>query len=76
MGAQGANPETPVFVYVHLYTTHGIYSFTSHPKDEAIVVKDTSAAAGIRTQESRVMLNMTKRDSIVMIRADFQQGME
>ena len=26
------------FFYVH-YTTHGTYSFTSHPKDEAIVVK-------------------------------------
>ena len=26
------------FVYVH-YTTHGTYSFTSHPKDEAIMVK-------------------------------------
>ena len=61
LGAQGANPETPgqapslsrpVFFYVH-YTTHGTYSFTSHPKDEAIVLlKDTSATtgqAGIRT---------------------------
>ena len=26
------------FFYVH-YTTHGTYSFTSHPKDEAIMVK-------------------------------------
>ena len=38
------NPETlghdkcPGFFYVH-YTTHGTYSFTSHPKDEAITVK-------------------------------------
>ena len=47
MGAQGANPETqrqafhdkcPEFFYVH-YTTHGTYSFTSHPKDEAIMAK-------------------------------------
>ena len=39
----------PGFFYVH-YTTHGTYSFTSHPKDEAIM--ETSAAtgqAGIRT---------------------------
>ena len=27
----------PGFFYVH-YTTHGTYSFTSHPKDEAIMV--------------------------------------
>ena len=45
--------KCPGFFYVH-YTTHGTYSFTSHPKDEAIMVllKDTSAAtgqAGIRT---------------------------
>ena len=49
--------KCPEFFYVH-YTTHGTYSFTSHPKDEAIMVlkvsmiKDTSAAtgqAGIRT---------------------------
>ena len=26
------------FFYVH-YTTHGTYTFTSHPKDEAIMVK-------------------------------------
>ena len=50
MGAQGANPETPGqapsqvhdkcpgFFYVH-YTTHGTYIFTSHPKDEVIMVK-------------------------------------
>ena len=50
LGAQGANPETPGqapllfhdkcpgFFYVH-YTTHGTYTFTSHPKDEAIMVK-------------------------------------
>ena len=49
MGAQVVNPETPGqapslndkcpgFFYVH-YTTHGTYSFTSHPKDEAITVK-------------------------------------
>ena len=31
--------ECPAFFYVH-YTTHGTYSFTSHPKDEAnIMVK-------------------------------------
>ena len=48
--AQGANLEKPgqapfsftnkcpVLFYVH-YTTHGTYSFTSHPKDEAIMVK-------------------------------------
>ena len=44
--------KCPGFFYVH-YTTHGTYSFTSHPKDEAIMVnillKDTSAAAGIRS---------------------------
>ena len=46
LGAQGANSETPHlfhdkcpgFFYAH-YTAHGTYSFTSHPKDEAIVVK-------------------------------------
>ena len=50
LGAQGANPETPGqapfyftikcpgFFYVH-YTTHGTYSFTSHLKDEAIMIK-------------------------------------
>ena len=50
LGAQGVNPESPGqapfsftnkcrrFFYVH-YTTHGTYSFTSHPKDEAIMVK-------------------------------------
>ena len=50
LGAQGANPETPGqapllfhdkcpgFFYVH-HTTRGTYSFTSHPKDEAIMVK-------------------------------------
>ena len=31
-------PKCPGFFYVH-YTTHGTYSFTSHPKDEAITVK-------------------------------------
>ena len=46
---QPTKPETPGqtpslndkctgFFYVH-YTTHGTYSFTSHPKDEAIMVK-------------------------------------
>ena len=50
--------KCPGIFYVH-YTTHGtyMYSFTSHPKDEAIkglsvLLKDTSAAtghAGIRT---------------------------
>ena len=39
----GARPllfhnKCPGFFYVH-YTTHGTYSFTSHPKDEAIMVK-------------------------------------
>ena len=49
LGAQGANPESlgkplvfhdkcPGSFYVH-YTTHGTYSFTSHLKDEAIMVK-------------------------------------
>ena len=49
LGDQGTNPETlgqallfhdkcPGFFYVH-YTTHRTYSFTSHPKDEAIMVK-------------------------------------
>ena len=49
--------KCPGLFYV-LYTTSGTYSFTSHPKDEAIMVKcffflkDTSAVtgqAGIRT---------------------------
>ena len=30
--------KCPGFFYVY-YTTHGTYSFTSHPKDEAIMVK-------------------------------------
>ena len=30
--------KCPGFFYVH-YTTHGTYTFTSHPKDEAIMVK-------------------------------------
>ena len=30
--------KCPGFFYVH-YTTHGTYCFTSHPKDEAIMVK-------------------------------------
>ena len=30
--------KCPGFFYVH-YTTHRTYSFTSHPKDEAIMVK-------------------------------------
>ena len=30
--------KCPGFFYVH-YTTHGTYSFTSHPKGEAIMVK-------------------------------------
>ena len=30
--------KCPGFFYVH-YTTHGTYSFTSHPKNEAIMVK-------------------------------------
>ena len=38
----GASPfdhdKCPGFFYVHC-TTHGTYSFTSHPKDEAIMVK-------------------------------------
>ena len=41
--------------YVH-YTTHGTYSFTSHPKGRrtkqlrlSVLLKDTSAAAGNRT---------------------------
>ena len=40
----------PGIFYVH-YTTHRTYSFTSHPKDEAISVllKDTSVTTGIRT---------------------------
>ena len=63
LGAQGANPETPGqkpllfhdkcpgFFYVH-YIPHGTYSFTSRPKNEAIMVKwhvllkDTSPATG------------------------------
>ena len=38
--------KCPGFFYVH-YTTHRTYIFTSHPKDEAIMVlKDTIAATG------------------------------
>ena len=49
--------KCPGFFYVH-YTTHRTYSFTSHPKDESIMVKclaqghkrrDRPGQAGIRT---------------------------
>ena len=33
-----SHDKCPGFFYVH-YTTHGTYTFTSHPKDEAIMVK-------------------------------------
>ena len=42
------NPETPGFFYVH-YTTHRTYSFTSHPKDEAIMVKCLAQGDKLRT---------------------------
>ena len=34
----GAQDKCPGLLYVH-YTTHGTYSFTSHPKDEVIMIK-------------------------------------
>ena len=65
LGAQGVNPETPgqVFhdefpgLFYVRYTTHRTHSFTSHPKDEAIMVKCLAQGhkrrdrgqAGIRT---------------------------
>ena len=50
LGAQGANPENTgaspfsfmisvLGSFTCINTTHGTYSFTSHPKDEAIMVK-------------------------------------
>ena len=52
----GASPllfynKCPGFFYVH-YTTHGTYSFTSHPKDEAIMVK--CLAQGHKRRDTRV----------------------
>ena len=59
---QQTKPETPGqtpslndkctgFFYVH-YTTHGTYSFTSHPKDEAIMVKRLAQGQKCRYRES------------------------
>ena len=59
---QPTKPETPGqtpslndrctgFFYVH-YTTHGTYSFTSHPKDEAIMVKCLAQGHKCRYRES------------------------
>ena len=39
------------FFYVH-YTTHGTYNFTSHPKDEAIMVKCLAQGHKRRGQDS------------------------
>ena len=59
---QPTKPETPGetpslndkctgFFYVY-YTTHGTYSFTSHPKDEAIMVKCLAQGHKCRYRES------------------------
>ena len=40
------------FFYVY-YTTHGTYSFTSHPKDEAIMVKCLAQGHKCRYRESK-----------------------
>ena len=59
---QPTEPETPGqtpslndkctgFFYVH-YTTHGTFSFTSHPKDEAITVKCLAQGHKCRNMES------------------------
>ena len=45
------NEECTGFFYVH-YTTHGTYSFTSHPKDEAIMVKCLAQGHKCRYLES------------------------
>ena len=42
--------KCPGFFYVH-YTTHGTYSFTSHPKDEAITVKCLAQGHKHRSQD-------------------------
>ena len=44
--------KCPGFFYVH-YTTHGTYSFTSHPKDEAIMVKCLAQGHKRRDQPGR-----------------------
>ena len=44
--------KCPGFFYVH-YTTHGTYTFTSHPKDEAIMVKCLAQRHNCRDQPDR-----------------------
>ena len=44
--------KCPGFFYVH-YTTHGTYSFTSHPKDKAIMVKCLDQGHKRRDQSGR-----------------------
>ena len=45
------NDKCTGFFYVY-YTTHGTYSFTSHPKDEAIMVKCLAQGHKCRYRES------------------------
>ena len=45
------NDKCTGFFYVH-YTTHGTYSFTSYPKDEAIMVKCLAQGHKCRFRES------------------------
>ena len=44
--------KCPGFFCVH-YTTHGTYSFTSHPKDEAIMVKCLAQGHKLHVQCTR-----------------------
>ena len=64
-GTQGTNPEiqgaSPFSLLdkcpVH-YTTHRTYSFTSHPKDEAIIVKCLAQGHKCRDRKSVAKLNI------------------
>ena len=44
-------------MYVH-YTTHGTYSFTSHPKDEAIMVKCLAQGHKRRTGQAGIQTHI------------------
>ena len=50
--------KCPGFLYVH-YTTHGTYSFTSHPKDEAIMVKCLAQGHKRRDRPGRQHQNLS-----------------
>ena len=45
--------KCPWFLYLH-YTTHGTYSFTSHPKDEAIMVECLAQGHKRRDRPGRI----------------------